>query len=122
MKKGAIILWTVILLPLLCITAQQWEWSLTADHPTEVTGQWEQPQQQQPLEDEREYTTNDMWCLLQTICTSGHHTKWQGCTAGTPSAHQTHPSLPSASGHTSSHLPFPTDGSSVIIRLHHLII
>lgn len=122
MKKGTIILWMVMLTPLLCITAQWWRCSLAAEHPVEVVGQWEQPQPQQPLEDDREYSTSDMLCLLRAVTPAACQVKWQGGTAGNPSIHTAYLPLSAVSGHTSSHLPFPVDGSSVIIRLHHLII
>lgn len=122
MKKGTIILWMVVLTPLLCITAQWWRCSLAAEYPMEVVGQWEQSQQQLPLEDDREYSTGDMLCLLRAVAPSASHVKSQGGAAGNASVHTAHLPLLAVSGHSSSHLPFPIDGCSVIIRLHHLII
>lgn len=122
MKKGTIILWLVMCVPLLCLAAQ-WCQPLSAnDRTTEPPCYWEQPEQQSPLEPEREYTTNDMWCLCQALTSSSHATKWQESSAGNATSHTTYSPLSAASGHTSSHPSFPNDGCSVIIRLHHLII
>lgn len=122
MKKGIIILWLVLCVPLLCLAAQ-WSRSLSAHEPAiEVVPHLEQPHAQSPLGAEREYTTNGMWCILHAIASSNPLVKWQESSAGHATSHLTHTPLFVTLGCTSSHLPFPDNGCSVIIRLHHLII
>lgn len=123
MKRNRFTLITTVLVPLLCICLQGW-WTVKAvveaedAPPTQMVA----PLSQLPLEDERHCAESVMQYAISVGTFSAKLSKWNGeCLAVSAGSEDwcqwaKHPAK------QSSHLLLQSDGRSVIIRLHHLII
>lgn len=123
MKRNRFFLIVTALLPLLCICIQSWqivETVMEAEDtaPTQVV----MYPSQLPLEDERHYAEDAMQYAISVGTFSTKLTKWDGeCIIATADDEDWCLGTKYWVCH-SPHLPAQSDGRSVIIRLHHLII
>lgn len=122
MKKGTIILFVTILLPLLCNAAHRRFASSATVSMMDILQPRKYNRQQPPLDNNREYADFDMWCLLQPLSATSQSVKWQGGASGKSTIHILHTPLLAVLAKTSPHIPSPDEDCSVFIRLHHLII
>lgn len=123
MKRNCLSLIMTALLPLLCICIQSW-WTVETVMEAEDTTptQVVMSPSQQPLEDERHYAEDAMQYAISVGTFSTKLTKWDGeCIVASADNEDWCLGTKCAASH-SLHQPALSDGRSVVIRLHHLII
>lgn len=122
MKRSRFFLITVVALSLLCICMQGWQaWQVDVKTNAMLT-QATVPLSQQPLEDERQYAENTLLCALSAGAYATHTYKWEGTIAGTPPVEGFTLDQLAGTAQTSLSLHPSSNGRSMVIRLHHLII
>lgn len=120
--KNRILLMSALVLSLLCICLQGWNAWQTDVETDAVLTQATVPLSQQPLEEERQYADNTLLCALSAGSCTTHHFKEGETVAGDLAADTSSFFQLTEADRTAALIHSPSDGRSVVIRLHHLII
>lgn len=122
MKRSRFFLTATVLLPLLCLCLQGW-WATQMGTELDMAPMHTSaPLKQQPLEDERQYAEDGIQYAISASPFSTKHTKWDNGQTALSSTDDDRCHLMKQPVKHSPHLPSPSNGRSVVIRLHHLII
>lgn len=123
MKRNRFFLTVTALLPLLCICIQSW-WTVETVMEAEdnIPAQVVMVPNQLPLEDGRHYAEDAMQYAISVGSITTKLTKWNGECIETSAANEDWCLWTRCPANHAPHQPMLSDGRSVIIRLHHLII